>query len=255
MTDTPWWPALYDDLLAEVLLTRDESDPHTELTLHFLIDQLGLAPGARVLDQCCGIGSLSLALARRGFRVIGVDQSRAYIEQARKAAESAEISLDLRAADASVFVPREPVDGVFNWWTSFGYADTDAENIRMLARAFEALKPDGVFLLDVMNLPGVLRGFQRDVVVRRETSRGQVMLLRESSLDLAGGYMKKRWTYFLPDQSRVEHESRTPFYLPHQILQMLRSVGFVDFSLFSGPDAAPLTLDSLRLIIRARRPA
>jgi SAM-dependent methyltransferase len=255
MTDAPWWPALYDDLLAEVLLDRDESDPHTQQTLRFLLDQLGLTPGARVLDQCCGVGSLSLALARLGFEVIGVDQATSYIDRARAEATRAGLAIELHAADAAVFVPREPVDGAFNWWTSFGYADTDADNQRMLACAFASLKPGGVFLLDVMNLPGVLRGFQRDVFVRRETTRGEVLLLRETSLDLAGGFMDKRWTYFLPDGSRVEHTSHVPLYMPHQIVRMLRDVGFAEISLFSGPDGAPLSLDSLRLIVRARRPA
>ena len=37
----------------------------------------------RVLDLACGPGRHSVALARRGFRVTGVDRSRFFLERAR----------------------------------------------------------------------------------------------------------------------------------------------------------------------------
>jgi SAM-dependent methyltransferase len=254
MTDDPWWEPLYDDLLAEVLLVRDAEDPETEATLRLLVERLDLAPGARVLDQCSGIGSLAIPLAARGFRVVAVEQCASYVERARVEAARRGVEVELHAADAFTFVPEEKVHGAFNWWTSFGYADDDADNVRMLARAFDALVPGGAFLLDVMNLPGVLRGLRRDDVVRRATSLGDVTLLRETTLDLPRGVMRKRWTYFLPDGRRVEHASRVRLHLPHQIVDMLRSVGFTDVELYGSPRGEPLGLDSPRCIARARRP-
>ena len=67
-----WWQALYDELLAEVLLVRSE-DAEQEATLAYLTEALDLAPGRRVFDQCCGIGSLALPLARlerHGFLIL-----------------------------------------------------------------------------------------------------------------------------------------------------------------------------------------
>lgn len=37
------------------------------------LEQLGLKPGARILDLCCGTGDLTLAGARAGYRVTGAD--------------------------------------------------------------------------------------------------------------------------------------------------------------------------------------
>ena len=56
-----WWSSLYDDWLAEQLLVREPGE--IDATLAFLVDRLRLAPGARVLDQCCGISSLTLPQA------------------------------------------------------------------------------------------------------------------------------------------------------------------------------------------------
>lgn len=249
----PWWHEFHDDLLASILLER--TDPaELEKTLDFIIEVLELAPGARIFDQCCGIGSLARPLAARGFGVVAVDQAEGYIERARVEAER-EPGLDLsyRAADARAYRPQDSVDGVINWWTSFGYAEEDDDNAQMLARAYESLRPGGIFLLDTMNAPGVLRHFQPSMISRRKIEGGELVLLRESSIDLPAGALEKRWTYFLPDGRQVVHRTRVRLYQPHELGHLLRAVGFVDVQFFGDIAAEPLTLDTLRCICRARR--
>jgi len=55
----------------------------TEQEVAFLIEALGLAPGMRVLDAGCGPGRHSLALARRGLQVCGIDLALPFLEVAR----------------------------------------------------------------------------------------------------------------------------------------------------------------------------
>ena len=57
----------------------------TEQEVDHLIGALGLHPPMRVLDVGCGPGRHSLALARRGFDVVGVDQSEEFLRLARDA--------------------------------------------------------------------------------------------------------------------------------------------------------------------------
>jgi SAM-dependent methyltransferase len=52
----------------------------------FLVDALGLRPGARVLDAGCGPGRHALELGRRGMHVVGVDASPDFLALARGAA-------------------------------------------------------------------------------------------------------------------------------------------------------------------------
>jgi SAM-dependent methyltransferase len=72
----------------------------TEQEVDFLIDAFGLVPGQRVLDVGCGPGRHALALARRGFDVLGIDASEEFIALARGAA--AQEGLHARFAVADV---------------------------------------------------------------------------------------------------------------------------------------------------------
>ncbi|MEZ4224625.1 MAG: methyltransferase domain-containing protein [Polyangiaceae bacterium] len=251
MTET-WWQLLYDDVLADVLLERSAEE--TRQTVNFLLRALELRPGQSVFDQCAGIGSLSRPLAQAGLSVVSVEQAANYVERARSAASSEGIELQAHVGDAFEFVAPQKCDGAFNWWTGFGYAESDAANGRMLSRAFESLAPGACYLLDWLNLSGVLRRFAPEVVVERETPAGPVRLVRRSRIDLGAGSMIKQWIFERADGTRVERESRVRLYLPHQLADLMRAAGFVDLQLWGDEQFGELKLDSPRTILRGRRP-
>jgi SAM-dependent methyltransferase len=248
-----WWAALYDDWLADHLLVRDASEVRDAIA--FLVRRLDLAHGVRVLDQCCGVGSMAIPLAQAGFDVVAVDQAAGYVARASRDALEAGVHLELVAADAKSFVPKTPVQGAFNWWTSFGYADSDAENMAMLERAKDALVPGGRFALDTMNATEVLRHFEPVVVTRKPSPLGEVVLTRQSSVDLLRGRLDKRWSYARGGEKATEHTSSVKLYMPDAIARMLRAVGFCDVELLGSTAGEPLTIDSPRLIALARRPS
>jgi SAM-dependent methyltransferase len=238
---TAWWHELYDDLLADVLL----EDTNVDAELQFLVEKLRIAPGARVFDQCCGTGRLANPLAMWGADVIGVEQAERYVERARGASTSARFVV----GDAFEFVPEQPCAAAFNWWTSFGYLADDAANARMLRRAFEALAPGGRFALDMPNVANLYAVFRPHEVTRKH----DIVMLRESSLDLARGLLHKRWTFLAGDR-RVERTSTLRLYTPDQLVALLASVGFVEMETFGGVDGAPLALDRPRCIVVGVRP-
>jgi SAM-dependent methyltransferase len=79
-----WFEELADHL-GEAYL-RYSFTKGTENEVAFLVDELGLGPGHRVLDVGCGPGRHAHALAARGIDVLGVDISERFVELARRAA-------------------------------------------------------------------------------------------------------------------------------------------------------------------------
>ncbi|MFO0617601.1 MAG: class I SAM-dependent methyltransferase [Polyangiaceae bacterium] len=106
-----------------------------------VMDALGLAPGADVLDVGCGAGATSLALAGRvrPGRVLGVDLSTPLLGRARERAAGID-NLRFERGDAQTFA-FEPTsfDAVFSRFGVMFFADPTAA----FANLRGALKPGG----------------------------------------------------------------------------------------------------------------
>jgi len=92
-----------------------------------LLDGFGIKSGS-LLDLCCGNGRVSICMAKRGFKTVGVDISRAFIEDARKKAGEHGVSSvvtflegDVRKLKKVVGGVSQPFDVVVNAWTSIGF--------------------------------------------------------------------------------------------------------------------------------------
>jgi SAM-dependent methyltransferase len=82
--DGHWFEVLADHL-GEAYL-RYSFTKGTENEVAFLVDELGLHRGDRVLDVGCGPGRHAHALGRRGIEVVGVDISQRFVDIAREGA-------------------------------------------------------------------------------------------------------------------------------------------------------------------------
>lgn len=64
--------------------------------VEFIESQLGdwrILPGACLLDAGCGTGTYTIALAKKGFRVTGIDPSADLIEEAKRKTAQADICI------------------------------------------------------------------------------------------------------------------------------------------------------------------
>jgi ubiquinone/menaquinone biosynthesis C-methylase UbiE len=160
--DPDWWdgrhpdsffPAVYrrgdgsrEGYLVDVELSLDaRTSRESELVQSFL----NLPNGAAVLDCPCGYGRHSIALARRGFHVTGVDLCPSFIAEARTAASALQTpgSCRILAGDMrSLPLPPAQFDACLNLFLAFGFFD-DAGNQRCLSEFARVLKPGGQLLI------------------------------------------------------------------------------------------------------------
>jgi 2-polyprenyl-3-methyl-5-hydroxy-6-metoxy-1,4-benzoquinol methylase len=105
----------------------------------FVARTLDLKPGASVLDLCCGQGRHSVQLAKRGFKVTGLDLNAEYLDLASKAAEAANVKIETVAGDMREIPFENKFDAIVNMYSSFGYLESEAEDLKVLESAVKAL--------------------------------------------------------------------------------------------------------------------
>jgi 2-polyprenyl-3-methyl-5-hydroxy-6-metoxy-1,4-benzoquinol methylase len=117
-----------------------------------LISFLQPPSNARMLDVACGKGRHSLQLAAKGFDVTGIDLSSESIKTANLQANE---NLHFYEHDMRMPFAINYFDVAFNFFTSFGYFKTQREHDNAIATIAKALKPNGKFVLDFLNVSPV----------------------------------------------------------------------------------------------------
>ncbi|MDZ4833785.1 MAG: methyltransferase domain-containing protein [Candidatus Melainabacteria bacterium] len=246
-----WWNSFYEDVPFHLYLERHDA-AELELTLRFLAERLHVQPGARLFDQCCGMGSLSIPLAERGYDVVGVDLCESFIARAKSDTADGVHAVEFFVGDAFQFVPDGACDGAFNWYTSFGYSADDDENVKMIERAFESLKPGAWFALDFPNVPMILANFKERMEHRLTTEEGEIVIARQCRID--NGVMHQSWDWTLPDGRTVSNQSTLRLYQPAELVILFQRAGFTEVELFGGLKGEERTDKSGRCVCVGRRP-
>jgi glycine/sarcosine N-methyltransferase len=134
-----------------------------------------------VLDAACGTGMHAIAFARAGLRAAGVDLSPVMINQARRNAEDAGVSVDFHVAGfggVRAVLPG-PFDAVTCVGNSLPHLATDGDLIACLTDFHDILAPGGLLVIQNRNYDMLLRERQRVApVAARGSGDGETLFLR-----------------------------------------------------------------------------
>ena len=221
---------------------------NTLAEVDFIIEELVLDDGCRLLDVGCGTGRHSVELARRGYLVTGLDLSEGMLNQARKAARQAEVQVDWIQSDATAFEFNGEFDAAICLCEgAFGLLgsgdDPTAHDLAILRNIHRALKPKGGFLLTALNGFRLVRMYGND--------------------DVAGGrldpvYMTEKSTMeYRSDGENRSIEVTERGFAPSELMLMYRLAGF-EIEHIGGGTAGnwgrrPIDLDEYELMVIAHR--
>jgi cyclopropane fatty-acyl-phospholipid synthase-like methyltransferase len=116
----------------------------------FIEAALSLGPESQILDLGCGNGRHSILLARKGYRVIGIDYSEGSLEIAREEVGRQDLDIIFRQQDMRTLDEVSSYDAVLMMDCAFGLF-SDEENEDVFARVAKSLKPGGGLLLNFFN--------------------------------------------------------------------------------------------------------
>jgi D-alanine-D-alanine ligase len=226
------------------------SEERTRAEVSALIDLMQLLPGCSALDVGCGYGRHALHLARRGFEVTGLDLSGTLLREAAVRARAEGLSPHFVQADMRRIPMRGVYDAAISMYTSFGYFDDDEQDVLTLKSVWSALQSDGIFVLETINFGNYVRVFEPYAIVRYDDGR---IAIEERTLDLVAGRVNALVTVIDPLANRVEHEYSIRLYTVTELTSMIRSAGFQVEGVFGGLERVPITMESRRLVVLARR--
>lgn len=123
-----------------------------------------------VLDLACGTGSMSVLLARRGYRVLGADLSEEMLTvAAQKASECENPPYFIRQPMQKLRLPT-PVDAVFCLLDSLNYLSDPQDARETIRRVYRNLSEKGIFVFDI-NTPCKLRGLDGQIFLDEDEER------------------------------------------------------------------------------------
>lgn len=196
-----------------------------------------------VLDLGCGIGRHSLELAKRNHSVVGVDFSKARIEQAKSVkVQNTFGKVSFYCADVRTFKYEEKADVVLCLYDVVGSFPDEHDNLRILQNAYRRLKPGGTLILSVMNMALTKKRCKNNIVNGIEKNLDRFLRLQGSNtmqttgnifngkyilIDEDTGIVYRKEQFFANDSLPIEHIIRDRRYTAEGIQRLIYKAGFL----------------------------
>ena len=264
-TEKPWYIRFFKgDYLRVYGHTLQQE--RTDLETQFAIHALGLQPHHRVLDLCCGQGRHSIALAKTGLDVTGVDLSTEMLDIAYETAAREGVSpvnggnadgkggLKLQQADMRQLPDdfENQFDATINMFSSFGYLESEDDDQQVLHQIAKSLKPGGKLLMDLLNREWVIINNEEFDWHQHEDGR---VVLERRVLSLEKSMNHLTYTEIHRDGTRrVMSDLQMRLYTLTEMIKMLANAGLTLQNVYGGFRGEDYTVNTRRMIVIASKP-
>lgn len=190
------------------------------------------------LDICCGIGKMSKALSACGYNVTGLDLSAEQLDIAHRMSPGPQyIRSDMGT------LPPGPFDLLLNVYTSFGYYQSEEEDLSVLPAWFAALKPGGVLIMELADMDRARNRIDKSgLLVRNHNGVQETLTMDWEKRILTVEYEKNnsQWTCL------------TRLYEKEYLREALLAAGFIDVGIFGSFDLKSKEADDNLVLIATK---
>lgn len=153
----PFWddPHISEEMLkAHLDPNRDTASRKHETidrSVEWIIKELALQKGNKILDLGCGPGLYCTRFAEKEMMVTGIDYSKRSIQYAKEYAASNKLAIDYICKDYLTIDYNNAFDLVILIYCDFGVL-SDQDRDLLLCKIYKSMKPGGSFVFDVCTL-------------------------------------------------------------------------------------------------------
>src|SRR5262245_41035468 len=211
-----------------------------------LIDRLfqsyGQGTVRSVLDLGCGTGNHVLALAERGYDLVGVDRSARMLEAARRKVRPQRLNDEpiFREGDIRSFRVEQSFDASLMMFAVLGYQLENRDVLAALRNARRHVKPGGILILDVWYGPAVLREGPSDRVKSILTNEGQILRVASGQVDVQRHLCKVNYHLWRLEGDRLRAETEEThlmrFFFPLELKFFLECSDFAPIRMGAFPE-------------------
>ncbi len=223
----------------------------------FLEREIGFDKSARILDIGCGTGRHSIELAKRGYRVTGIDLSESQLARARDKAREQGLSIDFMKHDARNPLFANEYDLVIMLCEgAFPLMETDEMNYEILKNATSSLKEHGKLVFTTLN--GLFRLYHSvEEFCASATGPGQATY-RSNEFDLMTFRDHNITEIEDDDGNKKELDCNERYYVPSEITWLLKMLGYTGIEIFGAKLGAfsredRLTTEDFEMLVIAQK--
>lgn len=224
------------------------TEERTEAEVANLVKLLVLDQPLDILDLACGFGRHANRLAALGHRLTGIDLMEGFLDLARQDAVDHGVQVRYQQGDMRQIKFENEFDRVMIIFTAFGYF-VDEDNLLVLKNVRRALRPGGLLITDSMNRDVVMKNFLPVHVL----DKGGDLMIDRNAFDSVNGLMHNQ-RIFIRNGVRKDRPFSVRLYNPGEFIALLKEAGLELVHMYGGFDAQPVSTDSRRLVVLARRP-
>jgi 2-polyprenyl-3-methyl-5-hydroxy-6-metoxy-1,4-benzoquinol methylase len=223
----------------------------------FIEKEIGYNKKADILDIGCGTGRHSIELAKRGYKMTGIDMSDSQLERAREKAAAEKLSIRFLKHDARNL----PFAGEFDLAImlcegAFPLMETDEMNYRILQNAAKALKPEGKLIFTTLN--GLFPLFHSVKDFLANASKEGNAVNGNNTFDLMTFRDHNINTFVDDSGNQKELASNERYYVPSEITWLLKSLHFKTAEIFGAKLGAfsrkdTLTTEDFEMLVIAEK--
>lgn len=152
--------------------------------IHAVIKKFSPINVKNVLSLGCGTCNHDIHMAKKGYKITGIDQSVTMLSRAQQKIESEGLSskISLHQGDVRHFSMKDKFDFAMAMFNVIGYQITNDDINATLKNVSSKLRPGGLFLFDCWYAPGVLADPPTDRVKEIKKSKTRIIRLTQSNL-------------------------------------------------------------------------